>query len=92
MSNILKSLRFACIICDNAIQGGKIVSDGQGEAQLRSGLQRIFASNMTNNPGRKDCALKPEAIQQPFWQSQPVSYARWAETGFLHMERNGGGR
>ncbi len=73
MSNMLKSLYFTCIFCHNSTHSGIMVSDGPGEAQVRCGLQRIFASIVTNNPGRKDCANKPEQIQQPYWRSQPNS-------------------
>jgi hypothetical protein len=94
MANILKSLCFACIFCDSARHNGKIVSDGPGEAQVRSGLQRIFASNLTNNPGREDRADKPESIQQPFWRSQPNSCGQRAMkriilTHRMEMESDG---
>lgn len=73
MANILKNQDFAGSFCENAAQNGKIVSDGPGKAQVRSGLQRNFAIQSTNNPGREDRADKLEVIQQPFWRSQPNS-------------------
>lgn len=83
---MLKAIDFARILCDFHPQDGIIEGDGPGEAQVRSGLQRIFASNMTNNPGREDRADKPESIQQPFWRSQPNSCGQRANTRIILMQ------
>ncbi|WP_300016435.1 hypothetical protein [uncultured Roseobacter sp.] len=86
MPSVLKTPYFAGDICDNATYGGKMVSDGPGKTQVRSGLQRNFAQTETNNPGRKDRAMKPETIQQPFWRSQPNSCGQRAMTRFILMQ------
>lgn len=73
MTNMLKNNDFASVVCDNAPQGGKIVSDGPGKRQVRSGLQRISAQFVTNKPERQYRAGNRHSKQQRLWRSRTSS-------------------
>jgi hypothetical protein len=58
--------------------GGKIVVEGPGKTQARSGLHRIIAQYWTHNPGREDRAEQPEQPQPKNLRLRANSRGLWA--------------